>query len=86
MDVVVFHIILRWSFKYTLLLGNAGQRTVGLGQTQFQVIEVLCEKSLGREAPPIVSCMKALRTIFLHYESNELVDTLSVHKTLVQML
>ncbi|KAG0615962.1 hypothetical protein M758_5G079600 [Ceratodon purpureus] len=51
-----------------------GQGTDGLGQTQSQVIEVLCERNGGLKVPPVAGCTKALRTIFLHYESNELVS------------
>jgi cell fate (sporulation/competence/biofilm development) regulator YlbF (YheA/YmcA/DUF963 family) len=73
-------------FKWALLSGNVGQGTDGLEQTQLQVIEVLCEESSGTKAPPVAGCTKALRTIFLHYESNELVSALMVHRTHLQML
>lgn len=80
-DVVVFRLVsLTWSFKCT-----ADQETSALGQTQLQVIEVLCEKSLGTKVPPVAGCTKALRTIFLHYESNDLVSTLIVYTVHLEM-
>lgn len=74
MHVIIFLIIPPMEFICVELLsvtGNAVQGTDGLNQVQLQVVEFLCDNSFGKQAPPIAACRKALRTIFLHYDSNE---------------
>lgn len=51
--------------------GDAVQGIDGLIQAQFQVINFLCDKSVGKEGPPIATCRKSLRTVFFHFNSSE---------------
>lgn len=50
---------------------SRGQGENGLSRVQLQVVEALCKKSFGSQAPPIAGCRKALRAILLHYDSDE---------------
>lgn len=53
----------------------AGQGENGLSRVQLQVVEALCKKSFGSQAPPIAGCRKALRAILLHYDSDEVINS-----------